>query len=95
MRYDSKGENIICRECYSKSNVVKKESPSLPRQKETKKDSPVYNKYICKDCRYNFKFKEGSRQRLRCPFCGSQRIAVNRMTAKDLINDSMDPRYDS
>ena len=97
VRFDKKGESLICYECYSKGTTVRKGSPSLSRgdpdaRVPSKPDK--YNKYVCRDCRYNFKYKEGSRQRLRCPYCGSTDVVANKITASELLKDSMDPRYD-
>lgn len=97
MRYDRKGEYLICRNCYNKGDEARGESSGSEKQtieiRDAKKSDSLYKKYICRYCRFNFKFKEGSRQTLRCPYCGSTDVEVNKITANDIIMQSTNPKY--
>jgi len=98
MRYDRKGEHLICKNCYNKGDEARGKSPYPGKQtievRDLRKNDSLYNKYICRQCRFNFKFREDSRQILRCPYCGSTDVEINKVTANDIIRQSTNPRYD-
>ena len=44
-------------------------------------------KIVCLDCKYHFSIRKGSKVRLRCPYCGNNRLAKDDLTAEKLIDE--------
>ncbi|MBI2657015.1 hypothetical protein HYX03_04710, partial [Candidatus Woesearchaeota archaeon] len=71
--------------------LEKKEKLSVEKAGE---GQPI--KFICVSCRFKFNVKKGSPKEIKCPFCGKTKLMLVKRykDENDLINDSMDPRFD-
>ena len=91
IKYDDNNK-LICVECLGKQQKLeKKEKLSVEKAYE---GQPI--KFICVSCRFKFNVKKGSPKEIRCPFCGKTKLMLVKKykDENDLINDSMDPRFD-
>ena len=95
VRYN-KDAKLVCKDCYKNPSVKLTGSPieELPLEEENKMEKTNYNKYICVNCRYNFKVKEGTSKTIRCPYCGSTDVMLYNYSTDDLIREASDSRYD-
>ena len=90
IKYDT-DRSLICLGCFDKQQELK--------NKEIKSEKPEDHgekKYICVNCRFNFSVKKGSPKGLHCPYCGKEQTMLIKKykDENDLIEDSMDPRFD-
>ena len=91
IKYDHNNK-LICVECLGKQQKLeKKEKLSLEKAGE---GGAI--KFICVSCRFKFSVKKGSPKAVKCPFCGKTKLMLVKKykDENDLINDSMDPRFD-
>lgn len=91
IKYDHNNK-LICVECLGKQQKLeKKEKLSVEKADE---GQPI--KFICVNCRFKFNVKKGSQKEIKCPFCGKTKLMLVKKykDENDLINDSMDPRFD-
>lgn len=79
------GKRILCVDCHNKvmESKEKRKEDSLSAVKEPS-DSV---KLVCLDCEYHFSVKKASKVRLRCPYCGNNRLAKDDMTAERIIEE--------
>ena len=90
IKYDE-NKKLICVECLEKTQKLIK--------KKLAKENPDDNKptdFICVSCRFKFSIKKNSQQTFKCPYCGKTKLMVVKKykDENDLINDSMDSRFD-
>ena len=91
IKYDQNNK-LICVECLGKQQKIeKKEKLSLEKAEE----GEAVN-FICVSCRFKFSVRKGSQKQVKCPYCSKTRIMLVKRykDENDLINDSMDPRFD-
>ena len=90
IKYDE-NKKLICVECLEKNQKLLKKN--LAREKP-EDDRPI--DFICVSCRFKFSIKKNSQQTFKCPYCGKTKLMVVKKykDENDLINDSMDPRFD-
>jgi DNA-directed RNA polymerase subunit RPC12/RpoP len=90
IKYDS-DNSLICIDCLNKKTKLEKK-----HKKEEKPQEPEKINFICLECRYKFKLKKDQLNAAKCPFCGKRRLMLVKRykDENDLINDSMDPRFD-
>jgi len=91
IRYDENNK-LICVSCLEKQQKIeKKEKLSMEKAEE----GEAIN-LICVECRFNFSVKKGSPKAIKCPYCGKTRLMIVKRykDENDLINDSMDTRFD-
>lgn len=91
IRYDE-NNRLICVECLDKQQKTeKKEKLSLE-----KADAGEEIRFICVSCRFKFSVRKGSPKAVKCPYCGRTKLMLVKKykNENDLINDSMDPRFD-
>lgn len=91
IKYDTNNK-LICVECLGKQQKIeKKEKLSMERAEEGEEI-----KFICVSCRFKFSVKRGSPKTIKCPYCGKTKLMLVKKykDENDLINDSMDPRFD-
>ena len=91
IKYDENNK-LICVECLGKQQKIeRKEKLSLEKAEE----GETVN-FICVSCRFKFSVRKGSQKDAKCPYCGKTRLMLVKRykTEDDLINDSMDPRFD-
>ena len=83
---------LICVQCLEKMEQLEKKE----RLKSEKQEQQEAVKFICVSCRFKFSFKKGSPNALKCPNCGKTKLMVVKKykDENDLINDSMNPRFD-
>ena len=86
IRYSGDGKRVICKECYGKA----REKPNKTSQSSqlTEKAPAEAVKLICYDCRYKFSFKKGSTARLRCPYCGGDKLVRDDLSAEKLVEEA-------
>lgn len=89
IKYDE-SHNLICNDCFKKKPIIRSVMEE-PKSREPSKDQ-----FICLDCRFKFKITRGSEQKIKCPFCGKTKCMLVRKykDENDLINDSMNHRFD-
>ena len=89
IKYDE-SHKLFCADCFSKRPLVQKVI------EEPVSNGPHKIQFICLECRFKFKVTAGSDQRMKCPFCNKTRLMIVRKykDENDLINDSMNPRFD-
>ena len=89
IKYDE-DKKLICHEC-----LEKKQKLDEKYEAEKPDDNKPVN-YICLSCRFKFSIKKGSAKALKCPFCSKTKLMVVKKykDENDLINDSMDRRFD-
>jgi len=89
VRYD-RNQKLVCFSCLG---ILEKE-----HKKEDQLRAADFAKIhlICMKCRYKFSITKGSRQKVQCPYCnGTQLMQVKKYKDEnDLINESMDERFD-
>ena len=89
MKYSKDGKKLLCIKCYTELyegqiNVEKKQE-----------DNPLSQHYICRKCRYKFKFKKDSYTKVNCPYCRSEDIEpINKLDADFLIGEAAKSEYD-
>lgn len=89
IRYDE-GRRLICVECLQKANKPgKRDAAGKPNE------NPPVN-FICIGCRFKFSVRKESPKALKCPYCGKTKLMLVRKykDENDLINESMNPRFD-
>ncbi len=89
IKYDE-GHSLVCVECLSKRQALKK------KEESEKTEGQEAIKLICVSCRFKFSVRKGSLKALKCPYCAKTKIMVVKKykDEDDLINDSMDSRFD-
>jgi len=96
-RYDMRGENLICKECFDASKGNKSTTPSIhdlkPKKLEStgprEREEEELIRFYCADCRYKFTRKKGFPFVI-CPSCstpGTIREERN-MSSNELLEDS-------
>ena len=91
IKYDQNNK-LICVECLGKQQKIeKKEKLSLEKAGE----GEAVN-FICVSCRFKFSIKKETQKEAKCPYCGKTRLMLVKRykDENDLINDSIDPRFD-
>ncbi len=102
MKYDLNGKDLICNGCYEKQKGIRKtpdKAESMAPQgaaaavhKSAAEERKNTDKFICNNCKYKFRGKPGSQK---CPYCGNSSVEPFRiLTADDLLNASIDSKYD-
>ena len=84
IRYSIDGKRILCIDCHNKimeKNERKREVSSAAKELSNSV------KLICLDCKYHFSIRKGSKVKLRCPYCGNNRLAKDNLTAEKLIEE--------
>ena len=89
VKYDE-NKLLICLECLDKRQKLGKKKLNI------KITEPRIINFICVSCRFKFLVKKGSQKAIKCPYCGNTKLMLVRKykDENDLINDSMDSRYD-
>jgi DNA-directed RNA polymerase subunit RPC12/RpoP len=90
IKYDD-DKKLICTECLEKQQKIIKEKYAAE-----KANAEIPVNYICAKCRFKFIIKKGSPKARKCPYCSSPKILVVKRykDENDLIDDSMDPKFD-
>lgn len=102
VRYDQNGRDLICFECYDKTQWAMKKagfaerpdpSPTVklvtPAKKPVEKPKNVEKvKYICSMCKYRFSLKKDGEAAKRCPYCGKDSLEEDNFNLNELISDS-------
>ena len=90
IKYDE-SKKLVCVECLEKTQKLIKKQLS----KEKPDDNEPIN-FICLGCRFKFSVKKGSPKAVKCAYCGKTKLMIVKKykDENDLINDSMDPRFD-
>ena len=109
MRPDSSGENMICIDCYKRSDGGKMSiqqaakhgiendpyQPTKAAAKPKTEKSEKMIKYICPDCKYKFS-RKASQEVAKCPYCGKSNMVIdNQLGAEKLINDSANKKFET
>ena len=89
IKYDQ-GNVLLCLDCFKKKPLV----PVVIQ--EPKSNEPIKDQFICLECRFKFKVTRGADQKLKCPFCSKTKLmrVKKYKDENDLINDSMNRRFD-
>lgn len=85
IRYSIDGKRILCIGCHNKV-MESKEKKRAVKFSAAKEPSDSI-KIVCLDCKYHFSIRKGSKVRLRCPYCGNNRLAKDNLTAEKLIEE--------
>ncbi|MAG92004.1 hypothetical protein CMO83_04985 [Candidatus Woesearchaeota archaeon] len=87
----TKDRSIICVNCLGNQQQLEKKEVKIGKPDEQKKVN-----FICLNCRFKFSVRKGSPKALKCQFCGKTRLMVVKRykDEDDLINDSMDSKFD-
>jgi DNA-directed RNA polymerase subunit RPC12/RpoP len=91
IKYDENNK-LICVECLGKQQKIeRKEKLSLEKAGEGESVN-----FICVSCRFKFSIRKGTQKEAKCPYCSKTRLMLVKRykDENDLINDSMDPRFD-
>ena len=83
VKYSKDGKELVCKGCYQKISEKKE-------KKQEVKGSAIEEKaikLICVKCRYKFSYKKGSRVKLICPYCGSNKLMRDDTTADKIIQE--------
>ncbi|HLG23596.1 MAG TPA: hypothetical protein VI564_01565 [Candidatus Nanoarchaeia archaeon] len=89
IKYDS-DNLLVCLEC------IKNKVPPIAKKKESKPEQPDKLNFICLECRFKFNIKREQLNSAKCPFCSKRRMMLVKRykDENDLIEDSMNPRFD-
>lgn len=91
IKYDT-SMKIVCHDC-----LGEKEEEKSPMRRIQERASEDKVKLICSQCRFQFSLGMSSQQAWKCPNCDSSSLmrVKKYKDADDLINESMDPRFDA
>ena len=90
IKYDE-NKKLICVECMEKNQKILNKKLAREKPEDSK---PI--DFICVSCRFKFSIRKDSQQNFKCPYCGKTKLMVVKKykDENDLINDSMDSRFD-
>lgn len=91
VKYDRRAQ-LVCLKCLGSTEPKRERKTDVRSFVRKMEPSP---QFICMDCRYRFRRKQGSTKN-DCPYCGSSQLMnVKRLKdLNDLIDSSMDERFD-
>lgn len=82
IQYSDDGKRVVCDSCRFK--IIQKEEG---KEKNVLSESSSKVKLICVDCRYKFLVRKGSKIKVRCPYCNSNKIIIDETTAEKLLQE--------
>ena len=90
IKYNEDGA-LVCLDCLK----IKKPEGKKNLRKEHGSEAETVD-LICVSCRYKFSVKKGSAKSVKCPYCAKTNLMLIKKykDEHDLIDDSMDAKYD-
>ena len=90
IKYDD-NKKLVCVECLKKMQKIANKNFASEKPDD---NEPI--NFICMSCRFKFSVKKGSPKAMKCPYCGKTKLMLVKKykDEDDLINDSMDARFD-
>ena len=90
IKYDE-DRSLICVNCLEQKEKINKKQLKLEKPEQQEEVN-----FICVSCRFKFSVKKGSPKVLKCPYCSKTKLMIVKKykDENDLIDDSMDKRFD-
>jgi len=91
VKYDNH-RSLVCVGCLGNQKELNKKELDSEKPDEIKTI-----KLICLQCRFKYSVRKGSPKSLKCPYCGKINVMIVKKykDENDLIEDSMNPKFDN
>ena len=86
MRMDSKGNNLVCRNCLERKPVTQQAKIAASKE-PLKAEEPAMKEYFCKECKYSFKRAKHLKVTT-CPYCGASGSIMIKGSVARIIADA-------